>query len=611
MRVSLKSKLTALISFLVLVVVLATGTAYLGALTRQALDEVKSKGEFVRNVTYQHARTALAGARLPAGLDPNNPQDLRHFIGEKLAEDTGVSTALQSDVGYLPIIDYVAITDTGQVVMAASDPSQIGTRFAPAEPFESLLGAGLLRQLRVIYGPGQIYEFTLPLAMGGKPLGDVRVGVSTVFIRDQLTPELRRALWLTLAAVVLATMTAGLVSFLLLRPLETISRGVDRMARGEYGLKLDVRRADEWGVLSSRLNLLGEHMRGEKAAYLALKERLDQLFSNLADGLMLFDKDDRLSLATPSVERFLRRPPDELLHRTAPEIFVGDAPLDSSLREVFKKRQPLAWQTIEPSNGSEVPPLAVNVQFVEERGERLGALVTLRDTTELAEFEDQLDVTTRLAAIGRLTSGVAHEVKNPLNAMILQVEILKSKLAANSQGVAPQLEILSSEIRRLDRVVKTFLDFTRPVELRFVPTDLAALVREVFSLAEPQAKQNNVRLVIEPDGGPATARVDRDMMKQVLLNLVLNGCQAMPSGGELRVRMRPQAGRLELEIVDQGMGIPEAIRSKMFTLFCTTKPGGTGVGLAMASRIVQLHNGSIYFTSEEKHGTTFRVVLPR
>ena len=611
MRVSLKSKLTALISFLVLVVVLATGTAYLGALTRQALDEVKSKGEFVAKGIFQQARTALAGARLPVGLDPNNPEDLRRFIGEKLAEDTGVSTALQSAVGYLPIIDYVAITDTGQVVMAASDQAQIGTRFALAEPFENLLGAGLLRQLRVIYGPGRVYEFTSRFDMGGKPLGDVRVGVSTVFIRDQLTPELRRALWLTLAAVVLATLTAGLVSFRLLRPLETISRGVDRMARGEYGLKLDVRRADEWGVLSSRLNLLGEQMRGEKAAYLALKERLDQLFSNLADGLMLFDKDDRLALATPSVERFLRRPPDELLHRTAPEIFVGDAPLDSSLREVFKKRQPLAWQTVEPSNGSEAPPLAVNVQFVEERGERLGALVTLRDTTELAEFEDQLDVTARLAAIGRLTSGVAHEVKNPLNAMILQVEILKSKLAANTQGVAPQLEILSSEIRRLDRVVKTFLDFTRPVELRFVPTDLAALVREVFTLAEPQAKQNNVSLVIEPDDGPATARVDRDLIKQVLLNLVLNGCQAMPSGGELRVRMRPQAGRLELEIADQGMGIPEAIRPKIFTLFCTTKPGGTGVGLAMASRIVQLHNGSIDFASEEKHGTTFRVVLPR
>ncbi|PYV18600.1 MAG: hypothetical protein DMG21_04500 [Acidobacteria bacterium] len=611
MRISLKSKLTTLISLMVLVVVLATSTVYLGSLTRQALLDVKAKGEFVANLTYQHARTALAGAMVPAGVDVNNPQDLRRFVSEKLAADAGLSTALESAVGYSPTIDYVAITDTQQVVMAHSDPAQIGSLFAPAQSFENLRRAGLLRQLRVIYGPGEVYEFTLPFDMGGKPLGDVRVGVATVFLRNEVTLELRTGLWLTLATVVLATLTAGLLSFRLLRPLETISRGVDRMARGEYGLKLDVQRSDEWGALSSKLNLLGEQMRGEKAAYLELQERLDQLFANLADGLMLFDKDDRLALATPSVGRFLRRSPGELLHRSAQEIFAGGAALETALEEAFENRQPLAWKPIEPVNGSEGPRLAVNVQFVEERGEPLGALVTLRDTTTRAELEDQFAVATRLAAIGRLTSGVAHEVKNPLNAMILQVEILKSKLGGQDQVVVPQLDILSSEIRRLDRVVKTFLDFTRPVELRIAPTDLAAVVREVFSLAEPRAKQNGVRLVFAPDDVPATARVDRDLLKQALLNLILNGCEAMPSGGELRVRMRPHAGHFELEITDQGVGISAAIRPKLFTLFCTNKPGGTGVGLAMASRIVQLHNGSIDFSSEENRGTTFRVVLPR
>lgn len=611
MRVSLKSKLTALISFLVLVVVLATSTAYLGSLTRQALEEVKSKGDFVANVAYQQARTALAGAVVPAGVDPNNPQELRRFVAERLSGDAGLSTALESAVGYSPTIDYVAITDTDQVVMAHNDPSRIGTRFDPAEPFENLRRSNLRRQLRVIYGPGEVYEFTLPFDMGGKPLGNVRVGVSTVFLRSEITPELSAGLLLTLAAVILATVTAGLLSFRVLRPLEAISRGVDRMAKGDFGSKFNIERTDEWGVLSSKLNLLGEQMRGEKAAYVALQERLDQLFSNLADGLMLFDKDDRLALATPSVGRFLGRAPEALLHRPAQEIFSRAAPIEAALHEAFQKRQPLAWQTVEPTNGSEGPRLAVNVQFVEEHGERLGALVTLRDTTTRAELEDQLAVATRLAAIGRLTSGVAHEVKNPLNAMILQVEILKSKLGAESQSVSPQLDILSSEIRRLDRVVKTFLDFTRPVELRLAPTDLSTLVQEVFSLAEPQARQNAVRLVLEPNGAPATAPVDRDLLKQALLNLVLNGCEAMPSGGELRVRMRPQTGHFELEIADQGTGIPAALRPKLFTLFCTNKPGGTGVGLAMASRIVQLHSGSINFETEENRGTTFRVVLPR
>lgn len=240
----------------------------------------------------------------------------------------------------------------------------------------------------------------------------------------------------------------------------------------------------------------------------------------------------------------------------------------------------------------------------------MGALVTVRDAGTRAQLEDQIAVASRLAALGRITSGVAHEVKNPLNAMVLQLEILKAKLAENSTAVKPQLDTLSSEIWRLDRVVKTFLDFTRPVELRLNDTDLEQMLQEVFTLAEPQARQNHVRLKIEKDGPVPRLKVDRDLFKQALLNLVLNGCQAMPSGGTLKIRPRKADRRVELEIEDQGVGIPPDVQPRIFSLFFTTKPGGSGVGLAMAYRIIQLHNGSIDFSSEPKQGTTFRIVLP-
>ena len=172
------------------------------------------------------------------------------------------------------------------------------------------------------------------------------------------------------------------------------------------------------------------------------------------------------------------------------------------------------------------------------------------------------------------------------------------------------MKILDGEIDRLDRVVKTFLDFTRPVELRLSETDLDQIVQEVFTLAEPQARQNQVRLTIEKDGPVPKLKVDRDLFKQALLNLVLNGCQAMPSGGELKIRPRKLDRRLELEIADQGVGIPPDVQPRIFSLFFTTKPGGSGVGLAMAFRIIQLHNGSIDFSSEPNHGTIFRITLP-
>jgi signal transduction histidine kinase len=204
--------------------------------------------------------------------------------------------------------------------------------------------------------------------------------------------------------------------------------------------------------------------------------------------------------------------------------------MDRVLREAFKKREAVIWESEEEAGESDGGPrIAVSVQFAQTGGEPVGALVTVRDAGTRAQLEDQIAVATKLAALGRITSGVAHEVKNPLNAMVLQLEILKAKLAEHSTAVKPQLDTLSSEIRRLDRVVKTFLDFTRPVELRLSDTDLEQVVQEVFTLAEPQAQQNHVVLTIEKDGPVPRIKVDRDLFKQALLNLVLNGCQAMPS----------------------------------------------------------------------------------
>ena len=467
----------------------------------------------------------------------------------------------------------------------------------------------MLRQLRAVYGPPRDYEVTLPLALGARPLGDVRVGVSTVLLRDEISPNLRAALLLSLVAIVFATLSAGVVSFRVLRPLEKISQSVDLLARGEISGPVALKRRDEWGILSSKLHLLGEQMRGEKAAFVRLQENLDQLFSNLSDGLLLFDQQDRLVLATPAAERFLGAACQTAAHRPAQEVFSQATPLHQLLREAFQTRRSLLWKTLELP-GEPRTRIAVNAQFVGVGDQRVGCLVTLRDTGSRAEIQDQIDTTTKLAAIGRLMSGVAHEVKNPLNAMVLQLEVLKARLGDEGEKVKPQVEILAAEIRRLDRVVKTFLDFTRPVEIHPVDAELAPLVREVFALAEPQARNNNVQLILAGDGATPPVRVDRDLIKQALLNLVLNGCQAMPNGGELTITPHAMPNAVEIEIRDSGVGIPPEAQKRIFSLFYTTKPGGTGIGLAMAFRVVQLHNGSIDFTSEVNHGTTFRVTLP-
>lgn len=610
MKVSLKVKLTALISILVLAVMVAMSALYLLNFERRTLEEVERTSEYVRQEAFSRAREAVAGTRIPPYINPADFDAMRSFVQVRLSRDEGLQSLMQSALSSYPSIGYVALTGPGRIILADSDPAAIGKRLAPAPPFSALVHAGFIRELRLIYGPPQTYEIDLPLEMSGRPFGDVRVGVYNVLLAAEVTPRLKSTAKLLGILVVLATVTAGLLSLGVLRPLAKISQGLDRMARGEFTEPVRIEREDEWGVLSSKLNLLGEQMRGDKAAYLALKENMDQLMANLADGLMLFDGEDRLILVTPSVRRFLQRPTEELIHRTALELFSGNGPLTGLLRSAFQDRRALAGRPVDLPDNPEASRVSVTTQVVLEKGRRMATLVTLRDAGTRAQLEDQIGATAKLAAVGRLTSGVAHEVKNPLNAMIIQVEILKSKLRDDGAETKPQLEILSQEIRRLDRVVKTFLDFTRPLEIRRAETSVADLVREVFTLAEPHAAKYNVQLVLDLNGGVPPVLVDQDLMKQALLNLVLNGCQAMPHGGELRVSPRVGGKKLELEIADQGSGIPEDARSRIFSLYYTTKPNGSGVGLAMACRIVQLHDGSIDFSSEVNRGTTFRISLP-
>ncbi|HTV55379.1 MAG TPA: HAMP domain-containing protein, partial [Terriglobia bacterium] len=317
MKGSLKVKLTAIISLLVLVVVLAVSALYLLNFVRRTLEDVEQVSGYIRMETFSRARQAVAATRIPAYIDPTDFNEVRSFIQVRLSRDEGLHSLMESAVSYYPSIEYVALTGPDRIVLADNDPDVIGKKLPHVPPFMMLLHAGFVRQFHMIYGPPQTYEIDLPLEMSNQPFGDVCVGVSNVFLAAEVTPRLKSALELAAIVVVLATLSAGLLSLGVLRPLATISQGLDRITRGEFTQPVKINRVDEWGVLSSKLNLLGERIRGDKAAYLALKENMDQLIGNLVDGLMLFDSEDRLVLVTPSARRFLLRPTEELIHRTA------------------------------------------------------------------------------------------------------------------------------------------------------------------------------------------------------------------------------------------------------------------------------------------------------
>jgi signal transduction histidine kinase len=216
----------------------------------------------------------------------------------------------------------------------------------------------------------------------------------------------------------------------------------------------------------------------------------------------------------------------------------------------------------------------------------------------------------RLSASGRLTRGVAHEVKNPINAIVLHLQLLQNKLAQQEPDTRRHIDIIESEIHRLDRVVQTLVDFTRPRNLHLETLDLRQLLDDVAQLAAPDAEQHGVAIQRQRWPAPLLVKVDLDLMKQALLNVVINGVQAMPNGGQLTIASRREDNAIVAEIHDEGSGIPQEVHDKIFELYYTTKKDGSGIGLAQTYQILQWHYGSVDFESTEGQGTTFRFHIP-
>jgi signal transduction histidine kinase len=209
-----------------------------------------------------------------------------------------------------------------------------------------------------------------------------------------------------------------------------------------------------------------------------------------------------------------------------------------------------------------------------------------------------------------VTRGVAHEVKNPINAIVLHLQLLRNKLQQLDPDTTRHVDIIDSEIHRLDRVVQILVDFTRPRDLHLEDTDLRLVLDDVSLLAAPDAEQHGVKLLRELPPEPVPVKIDVDFIKQAILNVVLNGVQAMPSGGTLTIAASRNEDMVVTEIRDQGAGIPAEIQDKIFELYFTTKKTGSGIGLAQTYQIMQWHYGSVDFESAAGKGTTFRLRLP-
>jgi len=478
MRLSLKQKQVLGVTLMVAVIVIALSLLHLINTAGVLLEESRDRFELVGSSVYSQAAGAISSPETAF-------QDVR--------TSGPVQSALQSALYSTDTLDASVVDPTG-VVIASSNPDQVGKTIARRPQLNDLIAVNGIARLRQIYVNDNNLEWTQPMALGDQPFGEIRIGLTIGLVRADLNRSIAPTAFAAGIALLIAIATSMLLSQLVLRPMHVIRSSLSRLGRGDLGATLDLRDDEE--------------------------------FRELGD---VFD-------------------------------------------QVSAQLRAAAPEGLKPA--------------------------------QLAELSR------RIAMVGRLTAGVAHEMKNPLNAMTIHLELLKQKLAAGKPA-STHVEIIAQEIRRLDDRIQGFLKFVRPDEVSFAPVALSPLLSSVLDAVSPEAERAAVSIERQCHDGTLLVEGDAAQLRDVFLNLAQNAIQAMPKGGRLTIACAPMPNRrVRVRVEDTGVGIAPENLAKIFDLYYTTKEKGTGIGLSLVYRTVQIHNGTIDVESTVGDGTAFIVVLP-
>ncbi len=620
MRLGIKGKQVLGVTTIVGLVVVGLSVMQLAQIARVSLEESRARAELLANAIYHRAREVVV-----EGVDPY----------EALRADAGLRSMLESSL-YSDNVTFAAVVDVRGIAVAHLDRTLEGQPLRAGEDMRFLLARAPIGQLQAIYSDaGRNLEWRKPLLLGDEELGAIRIGVSTLLIREGLQRAIQPAVVTALVALAVAVFGAMLLAQVLLRPIHVIRSGLTRLGKGEFGTRIDLNQHDEFGELGTFFNAVSAQISADRSQMADQVANLESAVEHLEDAVAIVSPKGDLLFVNPAMRAVL---PDAVAGVALAGLLVPGHPLLRLSEQTLASRQsrgPIS-ATFPVARGEQGERMILTHPVNDAKGDLVGIMLIVRNLEYLSQVQSTVRYSRKLAALGRLSAGVAHEVKNPLNAMMIHLELLRQKflmrqapvaaLAGASAGAcvataepAPvpgsdamqHVDVIASEIRRLDEVVQGFLKFSRPEDLKLQPVKLAALFAEVAPIVRPEADRNRVDLVVLAEGAP-DVNGDPAMLRQAFLNLVLNACQAMPNGGTLTIRCEAVRGRrVSITFTDTGVGIQPDHLQRIFDLYYTTKERGSGIGLSMVYRTVQMHDGEIEVQSTPGKGTTFRVLLPR
>jgi len=501
---------------------------------------------------------------------------------------------LVTETAQQPDVDYLLITDQYGKILAHSDPSKVGQIYWVQLDTEKIYGS-TIPDWRQFEGSDtkkvfEVYGKTSPLP--GQLTAFIRTDTPHELLRLRISSEEGEDLSRPIAFVGLD-----------MGPLES-ARKAD--ARNTIILALILLLIGFAGTISL---FLAHGYRTARASLSMIKVFSDTLVENLPMGILAIGIDGKITSFNQAAETLLNYSADEAVGKDA------DVVLPEALRSLvveLNSGDEILSKALDclRSDGTTVP-LEVTVTMLRgDDGDSLGDVLLFRDLTEIRKLRREVERSQRLASLGRLAAGIAHEIRNPLSS----IKGFATYFGQRYKDVPEDLEtaeIMVQEVDRLNRVIGELLEFARPMDMQLRKTAIRDLIQSSLKMVEVQALAKNIEIETHIAPEIDTVLLDPDRMNQIFLNLYLNAIQAMDEGGVLTANLsRDGVKQIKIVISDTGKGIARKDLGKVFDPYYTTKPSGTGLGLAIVHRIIEAHQGEIKVDSKEGKGTTVTIILP-
>ncbi|WP_145415485.1 ATP-binding protein [Paenibacillus xylanexedens] len=401
------------------------------------------------------------------------------------------------------------------------------------------------------------------------------------------------------------------------RPIQSILGKVNDVADGHFDFRLKIKRKDELGQLANRINAmirnLGHYTSRLKQMYeenRAVKEHLESIINQTADAIHITDLEGKVLRVNRAFEQLYgfrsREVEGRLLKIIPPE---AEEEMKQQHAQLIEGMSITSNETIwMKKDGTRVEVSVSTAPVRDEAGEITALISVSRDITSRNRMEELLRRSEKLTTVGQLAAGVAHEIRNPLTTLrgFLQLQQESNKLNHR------HLDLMLSELDRINLIVGEFLILAKPQAVHFQERDIRFILGDVISLLDSQAHLHGVEFVLHASSDSAMVHCEENQLKQVFINVLKNGMEAMPNGGSIHIKLKVNelANRVRIEIKDEGIGIPEEMMPKLGEPFFTNKESGTGLGLMVSQRIIQSHKGMMDIKSVMNRGTTVIIELP-